>query len=196
MWWSLEWICLALLVFWDVGAYRRLARLRQQVVLQFTELNGHFVQLLAMLAEWHVQWIGQAGESGAQAHAQAAVHQTAQQVGAALIEARTRPLHMDALASLNQANEALDVAWQAMSKMTRNKGSRASQAALLPWQQRWAQQQVRNQLSVQHFNIAIDAYNTAIAQFPAKVVAWIFGFQPARGLQTLQVPSLVQGGAA
>lgn len=37
--------------------------------------------------------------------------------------------------------------------------------------------------ATEHFNQAVGNYNAAIAQFPAVLLAWLFGFQPARGLR-------------
>jgi LemA protein len=34
-----------------------------------------------------------------------------------------------------------------------------------------------------NFNSAVAEYNEAIAQFPAVILAWLFGFHPARGLR-------------
>jgi LemA protein len=46
------------------------------------------------------------------------------------------------------------------------------------------QQIVRmTQAAIEHFNHAVNAYNEAIAQFPAALLAWIFGFHPGRGLR-------------
>ena len=39
------------------------------------------------------------------------------------------------------------------------------------------------QTATEHFNLAVTRYNEAIAQFPAVILAWLFGFQPGRGLQ-------------
>jgi len=186
---------LAVVVFWAVGAYTRLTRLRLACVQMFGAMDSHFAQMLAMLSECHVALGTAAATPKAIAHAHSAVHQTAYQFGAALVEARGRPLHVDTVASLNHANESLDVAWQALVKMVDDGGDVAHIDALQPWRQRWAQHQVHNQLAVRHFNAAIDDYNAAIAQFPATVLAWMFGFRPARGLQILQAPSLVQSRA-
>lgn len=40
-----------------------------------------------------------------------------------------------------------------------------------------------SQKATEHFNQAVGRYNDAIAQFPAVLLAWLFGFQPGRGLR-------------
>jgi LemA protein len=39
------------------------------------------------------------------------------------------------------------------------------------------------QAATERFNQAVVQYNEAIAQFPAALLAWLFGFHPARGLR-------------
>src|SRR2546427_10342321 len=96
---SLEWMLLALLVFWAVGAYNRLARLRSGCVQQFGVLDAHLGQWHAMLQAFEAQPKAE-GQSPALVHAQAALHQTAAQLQAALVDARGRPLRETALAAL------------------------------------------------------------------------------------------------
>ena len=38
-----------------------------------------------------------------------------------------------------------------------------------------------SQLAADQFNAAVTRYNEAIAQFPAALLAWLFGFQAGRG---------------
>lgn len=114
---SLEWMLLALLVFWAVGAYNRLARLRSHCVQQFGVLDAHLGQWHAMLQAFEAQHPAADAQTPALTHARAALSQTATQLQAALADARGRPLRDTALASLEHACGALDVAWQAMVKM-------------------------------------------------------------------------------
>ena len=199
---SLEWMLLALLVFWAVGAYNRLARLRSGCVQQFGALDAHLGQWHAMLQAFEAQPKAE-GQSPALVHAQAALHQTAAQLQAALVEARGRPLRETALASLEHACSALDVAWQAMTKVAVDTSAAGTGAAppdapspdpdpLQPWQQRWTEHQVRNRLGLQQFNAAAERYNAAIAQYPARLLAWLLGFRPVRSLLVEPVASKAQ----
>ncbi|KEH07453.1 hypothetical protein GY14_27340 [Delftia tsuruhatensis] len=201
---SLEWMLLALLVFWAVGAYNRLARLRSGCVQQFGTLDAYLGQWHAMLQAFEAQPKGE-GQSPALVHAQAALHQTAAQLQAALVDARGRPLRESALASLEHACSALEVAWQAMTKVAVDTGTGAAGTGaapsdtpspdpdpLQPWQQRWTEHQVRNRLGLQQFNAAAERYNAAIAQYPARLLAWLLGFRPVRSLLVEPAPSKVQ----
>lgn len=198
---------LALLVFWAVGAYNRLARLRSNCVQQFGVLDAHLGQWHAMLQAFEAQHPAADAQTPALTHARAALSQTASQLQAALADARGRPLRDTALASLEHACSALDVAWQAMVKMAGDRaeaeaagvevpsaaasGAVASGAdgvasgldPLQPWLQRWTEHQVRNRLGLQQFNAAAERHNAAIGQYPARLMGWLLGFEPVRCLQ-------------
>ena len=49
---------------------------------------------------------------------------------------------------------------------------------------RRAQLAQQTQAATEQFNQAVIRYNEAIAQFPAVLLAWLFGFKPGRGLRT------------
>ena len=51
-----------------------------------------------------------------------------------------------------------------------------------PWALRWEQQQTDNAQARQQFGMTVTQYNAAIAQFPAQVLAWLWGFHAARVL--------------
>lgn len=169
---SLEWMLLALAVFWAVGAYGRIARLRSSCVQQFGAVD-------ACLGQWQVLLQAFA----AQQSADSPLHQAAQQLQAALAEARDRPLREASLASLEQACSALDAAWQALLAGMRDE-DRAGDAGTLPaWLQRGAEQQLRNRLGLQQFNAAAERHNAAIGQYPARLLGGLLGWQPVRSLR-------------
>ena len=100
---------------------------------------------------------------------------------------------------------ALEVAWQAMTKVAVDTGAGAAGTGtapsdapspdpdpLQPWQQRWTEHQVRNRLGLQQFNAAAERYNAAIAQYPARLLAWLLGFRPVRSLLVEPVASKAQ----
>ena len=109
------WGLCALMLFWAVGAYNRLVRLRSAVVQAFGGLDAHLVRLMALLAE-----CGAAHEAahpaaqGAVGQACAALQAAATQFGASLAVARARPLQSDAAGALAAGREVLAAAWQAL----------------------------------------------------------------------------------
>ncbi|MFT4243580.1 MAG: LemA family protein, partial [Acidovorax sp.] len=98
-----------------------------------------------------------------------------------LAAARARPLQADAVAALAAARDVLHASWRkAMDKS----GAEAMEVAVpaLPWQARWDDQLQQNDQASRVFNEAVAQYNAAIAQFPASLLARVFGFKAARGL--------------
>lgn len=180
---SLEWMLLALAVFWVVGAYNRLARLRSHCVQQFGALDACLDQWHAMLQEFEAQLPGADAQQPVQAQALAALHQAVQALHAALADARSRPLREAALSALEHACGALDAAWQEQV-LGAGSGDPADAAGpLQPWQQRWTEQQMRNRLGLQQFNAAAERHNAAIGQYPAHLLSRLLGWQPVRSLQ-------------
>ena len=74
---------------------------------------------------------------------------------------------------------ALAAAWQALLRAREDEDG---PAACAPWRQQWDAHQAQNLLALQQFNDAVARYNAAIAQFPPCLLAWLFGFKPARPL--------------
>lgn len=58
----------------------------------------------------------------------------------------------------------------------------AALTVLSVWQVRWEEHAVQNEQAIRVFNEAVVQYNAAIAQFPASLLAWAFGFKAARAL--------------
>ena len=50
------------------------------------------------------------------------------------------------------------------------------------WQVRWEEHAVQNEQAIRVFNEAVVQYNAAIAQFPASLLARVFGFKAALAL--------------
>lgn len=188
----ITWISLAVLLFWAVGAYNRLVRLRSAALQAFGALDAHLVRLIAMLGEYEATSLPERDPSDARAALWAATTQ----FGASLAAARARPLDGQAAAALQTADQVLDTAWQAVVRVgsaepaERAAGPGAGPEgpparpgeALAAWNARRDQHMAHNALARQQFNDAVAQYNAAIAQFPASVLAWLFGFHKARPL--------------
>ena len=187
----ITWISLAVLLFWAVGAYNRLVRLRSAALQAFGALDAHLVRMIAMLGEYEATLLPERDPSDARAALWAATTQ----FGASLAAARARPLDGQAAAALQTADQVLDTAWQAAVRAGSTDASKPSAGgggtdgaparpsdALAAWAARREQHVAHNTLARQQFNDAVAHYNGAIAQFPASVLAWLFGFHKARPL--------------
>lgn len=168
------WGLAALLLFWSVGAYNRLVRLRGQAVRTFGPLAlllQRYSELLPGTASADSQtpssdaWSGLYG-----AHAQFA---------ASLAVARSRPLDAAAIAALGAADQVLQMAW---SRITTEGQEADGQTLMEATPQKWAEIRQHAEHTKPEFALAVQHYNQAIAQFPALLLAWLFGFRPARPL--------------
>jgi len=172
MWSSpLFWIVFAIVLFWALGAYNRLMRLRSAVVQAFGGFDAHMVRLVALLGEFSAAQAVQE-DGGGLRDGGAALQGATTQLGASLAVARARPLQADAMAALAAARDVLQTTWQGAMQSDHDG----------VWQARWNEHARQNTQAIVLFNEAVAQYNAAIAQFPASLLARVFGFKAARGL--------------
>ncbi|MDA8452532.1 LemA family protein [Acidovorax sp. NCPPB 3859] len=196
------WIFLAVLLFWAVGAYNRLVRLRSAAIQAFGGLDVHFVRITGMLGEYEA---AQSPALPAQSEVRTALWAATTQFGACLAVARARPLDGGAAAALAAAREVLRTAWAAVVRAAREPREQSEGAAgpgdgeasgpdsppavaapgedaLALWETRWQELWAHAALATGQFNDAVGSYNGAIRQFPARLLAWLFGFHAAQAL--------------
>lgn len=176
------WIVAAVALFWSVGAYNRLVRLRSDVNTAFTALDAELTRQVRLVHESvppdEAQPVTQFdGGSAFWAGLQGA----AAQLTASLASARTKPLDPERVAALGAAQEVLGMAWD---RAERDDAHDLAGPRLPDTVSGERAQIVRmTQAATEHFNAAVARYNEAIGQFPAILMAWLFGFQPGRGLR-------------
>ncbi|RYY93465.1 MAG: LemA family protein [Comamonadaceae bacterium] len=176
------WIVAAVALFWSVGAYNRLVRLRSNANAAFAALDIELtrqVQLVhACIPPDEAQPVTQFdGGSAFWAGLQGA----AAQLAASLASARIRPLDPERIAALGAAQEILAMAWD---RAERDDAHDLAGPRLPEDFSGERTQLVRMaHAATEHFNQAVAQYNAAIAQFPAILLAWLFGFEPGRGLR-------------
>ncbi|WPH14696.1 LemA family protein [Variovorax paradoxus] len=189
------WIVIAVLLFWFVGAYNRLVRLRAAVLQAYATLDAalrkqlDFVQasITAALPEKDAS-----GHSSAVAPLQAATTQLATLLGAT----RLHPLDPGAMAALATALQVLITAWQRQHPdavtVFEADGTLSRPALLLPAgagaasgtlePMAWPEPSAAAEIARSQFNLAVGQYNAAIVQFPALLVAWMVRLRPAAPL--------------
>ena len=189
------WIVIAVLLFWFVGAYNRLVRLRAAVLQAYATLDAalrkqlDFVQasITAALPDQDAS-----SHSSAVAPLQAATNQLATLLGAT----RLHPLDPGGMAALATALQVLITAWQrqhpdavtvfeADGTLSRPApllpaGAGAASGALEPMA--WPEPSAAAEIARSQFNLAVGQYNAAIVQFPALLVAWMVRLRPAAPL--------------
>lgn len=176
----LPWLLLAVSLFWCVGAYNRLVRLRFEVVRCFGALDTFLVRWIALLGDYQAA-LGAVVTATAAADAHAAVQAATTQFGASLAVARARPLDGSAMAALATGAQVLDAAWRALVAAPQGADGEVP-ADLTHWTRE--RESLRQQCvpAQSAFSEAVRQYNLAVGQFPASVLAWLFGFRKTQGL--------------
>jgi LemA protein len=169
------WFGLALLVFWAMGAYNRLVRLRSQSLLAFGLLEGLFRQYIGLVTI-HLP-IDAGGPASTQAQS-SELAQASEHFKAMLKKARNQPLDGVLVDALKQAYAALILIQRHLDAHAWDAG----QGAVERWRIQCQQVQTQIELATADFNRQIEAYNEAISEFPAILLVWLIGFKPARCL--------------
>lgn len=179
------WGIAAVLLFWSVGAYNRLVRLRSDANAAFAamavELSRQAELVHAsMPASMIPTGLTQPGELLDEVTALwSGLRAAATQLTASVTAMRPHPLEPEAAAALTAARDVLTSAWMRVAQEANDlAGSSIPEALTLQWQQLSAQ----SRAAAERFNEAVARYNHAIAQFPAVLLAGLFGFKRARGV--------------
>lgn len=178
----LAWFAIAVLLFWSMGAYNRLMRLRSQGIVAFAALEGVFNQYVLMVKTYCPD-AGVANSTyGADpaydaAGAWAGLAAAAEQLNASLKVAHAQPLNGPTMSALRTAHETLCASWSRLQNMPPDLAGPALPNTL---QTQWEHVAFQAEMTRTEFNRRIENYNEAIAQFPALLLAWVFGFKPAQ----------------
>jgi LemA protein len=176
------WIVLLLLLFWAVGAYNRLVRLRIEVRKAFAVWDEQLVRQVV----WVQGCLPESMRDGMQtspADLQDAVtavwarlYAASDQFAAALAHARPAVADVSTMAGLVLAYEAMRSALAVALAEALALDAVPSAEQL---QTRWMRLLHQALPLRTAFNETAQAYNQAITQFPASIVARVAGFRPA-----------------
>ncbi len=165
-----SWLIGATLLFWAVGAYNRLVRLRGTIVRRFAPVDEQFCLRHALL---HKQLEALAPMLHDDGPTLDELNAACQQAEAACSHARLRPGSTGAIASLRLAEEILTEARGRLAARLpagvdpQNLGTSISSTdATLAFARR-------------QFNDAVLEYNLAVNQFPTALLVSLFGFKAA-----------------
>lgn len=167
------WVAAAVLLFWSVGAYNRLVRLRHALARRFATVDEQFrarQALLRRLAD------GVPADAPDAAAALDVLRAACAQVEAACDRARSRPAAAGTITSLRLAEDIL-----AEARARLNDGLLAD-AGLAPLLAEVTAADSTLAYARRQFNDAVDGYNRAVRQFPTWVIAGPFGFRQAAAL--------------
>ena len=170
----LPWLIGAALLFWSVGAYNRLVRLRNAILRRFAPVHQHLESRSSLLQRQIEIW---AQRPDAPRRDLETLRAAGFQADAARLAAKRQPGLADAIHSLRMALQVV-----AQSRERANVDALAG--AVADPQNPGLLQELRACDSALHyavgqFNEAAREYNAALAQFPAAWLGAMFGFRSA-----------------
>ena len=160
----------AVVVFWIVGAYNRLVRLRSDLVARFGAVDERFRQRQALL-ESQLGLLSTVLASAAPRLE--ALRAACRQADAAREHARARPAAASAVTSLRVAE---DILGDARSRLPVQSMAGTDLPEL---NARLSTSDTALAFARSEFNAAVAAYNQAVGEFPTLLVARLFGFPAA-----------------
>lgn len=168
------WVLLALMLFWAVGAYQRLLRLRVQTQEAFAPLGAAFGQLVVLVQDSFSHTVDPQAPS-----AHAGLVGATLQFELSLTAARSKPMDRLVMQALDTAYEALSTCWVRVQQEPPDLAG-----AIVPddLQQQWVQLTLQVDSARFEFNQRVLDYNRAIEQFPAYLLARMLRLQPAQSI--------------
>jgi LemA protein len=166
----------AVLVFWMVGAYNRLVRLRNAIGAAWSQLDLQLqrraVALPAMLAALESPMAAEQRTFDAVSTAQRQVQSASEQL-------RVSAVRPDAAAALMAALAQLDATLaRLLSLLDQHAELRSGDAVATPLRE-MHDADLRLAFARQLYNDAVQAYNAALDQFPTRLLTGFFRFGPA-----------------
>ena len=182
----LNWVIGAVLLFWAVGAYNRLVRLRGEANTAFAELDAELVKQAKLVRSLTNEADPPPASvfDGTEPSFWAGLQGAAGQLEASLASARGRPLDPERIAALGAAQSVLVMAWERAERDDAHDLAGPRLPETITGTR--AQMVVQCAGAAERFSQAVNRYNEAIAQFPALLLAWLFGFKPGRGLEPMR----------
>lgn len=176
----------ALLVFWAVGAYNRLVRLKNTIANAFGQIDVQLkrrydlIPNLVDVARKYLQ------------HEQAtleAVINARNQARAASDVARSRPANALAVTTLAAAEQALGSSLGNLFALAEAYPDLKADQTIRELSEELTSTENKVSFARQAFNDAVLDYNNAQGQFPAVLVARVFSFAPSAMLQATESPA-------
>ena len=174
----LPWLIGAVLLFWSVGAYNRLVRLRNAILRRFAPVDQHLESRSSLLQRQIEIW---AQRPDAPRRTLETLRAAGFQADAARLAAKRQPGMADAIHSLRMA---LQIVAQSRERAYVDGGAGAVAGAAADAHHPGLLQELTacdNALhyALSQFNEAAREYNAALAQFPAGWLGAMFGFRSA-----------------
>lgn len=173
LWW---WVLAALLLFWAVGGYNRLVRMRNAIQQQFATLDARLLRRNEGVAEIAAA-LPELVEPGLIEPGLVDALRTALgQSRAAHDRARKAPCDGLAITNLGVAETVLFDVRARLAGVLANRSEVSAGSALAAGLEQLAQAEAALGFARDEFNRAAADYNRAVRQFPTRLLAAVFGF--------------------
>ena len=179
---TISWLVLglaALLLFWGIGAYNRIMRLRNKIGEAYAQLDQHLAarsKLVTQLIELlRPELVTELAAFDALLSAQA-------DSDAAAAAVRARPAMADSVAQLGVAVAVHAAALTRLLALLDQHPELRARVDIEPVLEELRLTEKQRSFARQLFNEAARVYNDATHQFPTRVLASVYGFKEARSL--------------
>lgn len=179
----IAWSIIALIVFWAVGAYNRLVRLRNEITNSFAQIDVQLKRrhdLIPNLVEVARKYLEHERETLERVTAARA------QVMAATDLVKSRPNQAGPIQSLGMAEGVLANAMAQFRAVVEAYPELKADESLRDLNEELTHTENKVAFSRQLFNDVTLDYNNAAHQFPTNLIAGLFGFKTAAMLQSTQ----------
>ena len=173
----------AVLLFWAVGAYNRLIRLKNIIVNAFGQIDVQLKRrydLIPNLVEAAKKYLLHERET------LEAVIAARNQARAASDAARNRPTHAPEVLALAAAEQALGSSLGRLFAVAEAYPELKADATIRELSEELTSTENKIAFARQAYNDSVLDYNTAQAQFPTLLIARVFGFAPSAILQATE----------
>ena len=174
---------LAVLIFWSVGAYNRLVRLKNIIANAFGQIDVQLKRrydLIPNLVEAAKKYLSHERET------LEAVITARNQAKSASDTARSRPTNALAVTTLAVAEQALSSSLGQLFALNEAYPELKADATIRELSEELTSTENKVTFARQAFNDAVLDYNNAQGQFPAVLVARLFSFAPSAMLQATE----------
>ena len=183
---STQWISIAVLaslIFWSVGAYNRLVRLKNIIANAFGQIDVQLkrrYELIPNLVEAARKYLSHERET------LEAVIAARNQAKSASDVARSRPSNALAVSTLAVAEQALSCSLGQLFALSEAYPELKADQTIRELSEELTSTENKVTFARQAFNDAVLDYNNAQGQFPAVLVARLFSFAPSAMLQATE----------
>lgn len=164
------WLLLALAVFWSVGLYNRLMRMRARALGALGSVDKHAQHFAELVQELGLGVSAMQQSLGPWAPLMADLRD----LDLALKQAKAMPSDAQILGRLGEAIDRLQATWQQLHAVPADLAGPVVPEAT---QARWEAITLRLTSARDGFNQIAAKYNEALAQFPARMVVGMMGFK-------------------